>query len=89
MVGTTPDFYKIMITQELLLSVSTGEYPPQPTIVKKLLPPFSDLVEYSSEGMVPLENRRFALKCFEEFKNILVPFYLLSFWVLFLIWVPA
>lgn len=71
MAGTAPQFYKITITQDLLLAVEGGEYPSQPTVVEKLELPVADLANYDSQGMMPLENRRVLLKCFESFKTFL------------------
>ena len=72
MVGTAPTFYKITITRELALAVEGGEYPERATIVRKFVPPVPDLPNYPAQGMVPLENRRIILKCYDAFKKFVV-----------------
>jgi hypothetical protein len=44
MVGTASTFYKIPVTEDLLMSLASSQYPPQATIVGKFLPPFPSLV---------------------------------------------
>ncbi|KAJ7851442.1 hypothetical protein B0H14DRAFT_3661335 [Mycena olivaceomarginata] len=58
MFGTAPTFYKIPISSELVTAIGRAQYPPNATIVSKLVPPVPDLYGYLKEGMVPLENRR-------------------------------
>ncbi|KAF8875222.1 hypothetical protein BD779DRAFT_216202 [Infundibulicybe gibba] len=67
--GTTIIFYKITITQELLVAVEGGTYPENSTIVHEFLPPIPLEMCYFLKGMVPLENRRILLQCFEAFKQ--------------------
>jgi hypothetical protein len=45
MVGSTPTFYKITVTQDLIDAIQIGEYPRSPTTVDKLLPPVADIAE--------------------------------------------
>lgn len=69
--GTAPTVYKITITSALLEAVSTAQYAPQQTIVHRFTPPVPDPSRYSRDGMMPLENRRVVLQCFEAFKSIM------------------
>ena len=39
MVGTAPTFYKIPVTEEIVISLATAQYPPQATIIGKFIPP--------------------------------------------------
>lgn len=67
MVGSTPTFYKITVTQDLIDAIQVGEYPGTPTTVDKLLPPVADIAELSQFGMRPLDNRAVIISCFEAF----------------------
>jgi hypothetical protein len=69
MIGTSPVFYKIPVTQELSNAVVSGIYPPNPTIVYFHLPPLPRPLRRMSEGMKPLDNRRSVLQCYEAFKR--------------------
>jgi hypothetical protein len=69
MAGSTPTFYKIPITQDLVDAVETGQYPEKPTIVHKLIPPVADLNQLFQDGMRPLNNRAIIIRCFEAFKQ--------------------
>jgi hypothetical protein len=69
MAGSTPTFYKIPVTQDLVYAVETGQYPEKPTIVHKLIPPVADLNRLVHDGMRPLNNRDVILRCFEAFKR--------------------
>jgi hypothetical protein len=68
-IGSTPTFYKITITQDLVEAVETAQYPANPTTVHKLVPPVEDLARLSQNGMKSLNNRVVILKCFEAFKQ--------------------
>ncbi|OJA09320.1 hypothetical protein AZE42_07477 [Rhizopogon vesiculosus] len=72
MSGTTPIFYKIPITEELIDAISCAQHPPNQTVVDKLVPPVPHLHSYSSDGMIPLENRRIIIQCLEAFKQVRV-----------------
>ncbi|TFK38810.1 hypothetical protein BDQ12DRAFT_712739 [Crucibulum laeve] len=72
LVGTAATFYKITITRDLLFAVEGGAYPLNATIVHKFVPSVPDLVNYAAVGMIPLENRRILLQCFEAFKQFLL-----------------
>ncbi|KAH9051164.1 hypothetical protein EDB83DRAFT_1326134 [Lactarius deliciosus] len=68
--GTTPTFYKITVTQDLVDAVVGARYPANPTIVHKLIPPVEDLYGLDQDGMQPLNNRAVILGCFEAFKQL-------------------
>ena len=72
MVGTAPTFYKIPVTDEILISLATSQYPPQVTTVEKLVPPVPFPERLANDGMKPLVNRRIILQCFEAFRQFLV-----------------
>jgi hypothetical protein len=65
MCGTSPIFYKIPVTQDLIDYVKMGIEPITETKVLKHVPLFPDGFE---KGMVPLGNRLLALKCYHAFK---------------------
>ncbi|KAJ7508171.1 hypothetical protein B0H11DRAFT_1792850 [Mycena galericulata] len=69
MSGTAPTFYKIPISEGLVDAISRAQYPPNVTVVSKLVPPVPNLDSYMSDGMVPLENRRVIFQCLEAFKQ--------------------
>jgi len=69
--GTAPMFYKIPITTNLLESIATAQFPPQQTIVQRLIPPVPNMSRLLEDGMIPLDNRRVILQCFEAFKQFL------------------
>ena len=67
--GTAPMFYKIPITTNPLESIATAQFPPQQTIVQRLIPPVPNMSRLLEDGMIPLDNRRVILQCFEAFKQ--------------------
>jgi len=69
MTGTSPTFFKIPVTLELIEAVQRGEYPATPTVVAMHRPNVSRPVRRLSEGMRPLDNRRCILSCFEAFRQ--------------------
>ncbi|KAJ7709498.1 hypothetical protein B0H17DRAFT_1190703 [Mycena rosella] len=69
MFGTGPIFYKIPISSELVTAIDRAQYPPNATVVSKLVPPVPDLYQYLEEGMVPLENRRVVFQCLAAFRQ--------------------
>ncbi|KAJ6590176.1 hypothetical protein DFH09DRAFT_976764 [Mycena vulgaris] len=71
MSGTAPTFYKIPISSELVTAISRAQYPPNATVVSKLVPPVPNLHRYLNEGMVPLENRRVIFQCLAAFKQFM------------------
>lgn len=75
MVGPCPVFYKVPVTQDLVDALVTGQYPAQPTIVQRLVPPVPDPNSYRRRGMTPLENRRIVFQCLEAMRGLLVSRY--------------
>ncbi|KAI5123454.1 hypothetical protein M0805_008825 [Coniferiporia weirii] len=71
MVGTSPIFFKIPITAELVQCVQRGEYPATPTVVVGHIPDIPRRNRRWSEGMKPLDNRRIMLQSFEAFKQFI------------------
>jgi len=71
MVGTTPTFYKIPVTKDLLQHVAQGTYPPNPIHVTFCQPPIPRPARRYSEGMKPLDNRQRILGCYEAFKTVI------------------
>ncbi|KAF9793419.1 hypothetical protein BJ322DRAFT_1034560 [Thelephora terrestris] len=70
MVGTSPVFFKIPVTETLWTHIRHGSYPPEETRVIYCYPPVPHPPCSWSEGMMPLENRREILECFEAFKAL-------------------
>ncbi|KAF9446364.1 hypothetical protein P691DRAFT_733405 [Macrolepiota fuliginosa MF-IS2] len=71
MVGPCPFFYKIPVTEALVNALVTAQYPTQPTIVQRLVPPVPDISSYRRHGMNLLENRGIAFQCFEAMRGLL------------------
>ncbi|KAJ6534456.1 hypothetical protein DFH09DRAFT_1043492 [Mycena vulgaris] len=71
LVGTSPTFYKVPLTEEFVRCVERGEYPDIPTIVAVHLPDLPRPQRRWVEGMKPLDNRRIILECYEAFKAFL------------------
>ncbi|KAH9051165.1 hypothetical protein EDB83DRAFT_1326156 [Lactarius deliciosus] len=67
--GSTPTFYKIRVTQDLVDAIETAQYPENPTTVHRLVPPVDDLDGLARDGMQPLNNRAVILGLFEAFKQ--------------------
>ena len=67
MVGTRPFFYQIPVTQQLSDSVATGQFPPQPTVVRRCAPPAR---RRASEGMEVPDYRRIALQYYDTFRGV-------------------
>ncbi|KAF9519453.1 hypothetical protein BS47DRAFT_1288244 [Hydnum rufescens UP504] len=70
MVGTSPAFFKIPVTQTLSTHIRHGTYPEEETRVTYCYPPISRPSHRRTEGMKPLDNRRQILRCYEAFKVI-------------------
>jgi hypothetical protein len=70
MIGTSPTFFKIPVTQELVTHVRHGTYPPTPTVVAYYIPHLPHPARTRSDGMKPMGNRRHILSCYEAFKAI-------------------
>jgi hypothetical protein len=69
MSGTSPVFYKINVSMELVTAVGGGAYPETPTVVYGHLPAVPRPQRRLSEGMKPLDNRQIILSCYEAFKR--------------------
>ena len=67
MVGTRPFFYQIPVTQRLSDCVATGQFPPQPTVVRRCAPPAR---RRASEGMEVPDYRRIALQYYDAFRGV-------------------
>ena len=67
MLGSSPTFYKIPVTKELVHAVALGQFPATPTVVYAHLPVVPCPTRRLSEGMKPLDNRRHILACYEAF----------------------
>jgi len=70
MIGTSPSFFKIPITETLSTHIRDGTYPPEETHVTFCNPPVSRPGSLYSEGMKPLDNRCEILRCYEAFKAV-------------------
>lgn len=69
MKGTSPIFFKIPVTLELVAAVIGGRYPNAPTIVHAHLPTIPRPADRWNEGMKPLDNRVAILSCYEAFRQ--------------------
>jgi hypothetical protein len=67
MVGTRPFFYQIPVTQQLSDCVATGQFPSQPTVVRRCAPPAR---RRASEGMEVPDYRRIALQYYDAFRGV-------------------
>ena len=67
MVGTRPIFYQIPVTMQLSDCVATGQFPPQPTVVRRCAPPTR---RKASEGMEVPDYRRIALQYYDAFRGV-------------------
>ncbi|KAL5480512.1 hypothetical protein ACEPAI_1782 [Sanghuangporus weigelae] len=67
--GTTPTFYKIPVSINLVTAVKGGVYPQQETAVRVHVPVLPRPARRWSEGMKPLDNRKIILSCYEAFKQ--------------------
>jgi hypothetical protein len=65
MEGTSPTFYKLLITQHLVDCVKYGKCPEEATICVRHVPAFPD---GHHSGMISLRNRRLVLSSYEAFK---------------------
>jgi hypothetical protein len=71
MTGTTPIFYTIPVTDQLVTAIRQGTYPPTVTEVSVHIPDIPSPERRWSEGMKPLDNRQHILKCYEAFKKVI------------------
>lgn len=67
--GTSPVFYKIGVSMELVTAVGGGGYPATPTIVYAHLPIVPRPQRRWSEGMKLLDNRKLIPSCYGAFKR--------------------
>lgn len=72
MSGVSPVFYRIFVGAELVRCACLGVYPTTPTVVHRCIPPVPNQPAYHTEGLLPLQNRRPVLQCFEAFKQFVV-----------------
>lgn len=72
MVGASPIFYKIPITLALVTAVVTAQYPAQPTIVQRFVPPVANPIHYARDGMRPLGNRLIVFQCLEAMRALIL-----------------
>ena len=70
MVGTSPTFFKISVTQELTTHIRYGSFPPKETFVTYCRAPIPRPDHRLSEGMKPLDSRLEILRCYEAFKDV-------------------
>jgi len=74
MIGTSPIFFKVDVSNELLSAIESGQwpgYPGGPTIVEMHVPVIPRPPRRFSEGMQHLDNRSVILACLEAFKQFL------------------
>ncbi|KAJ7870143.1 hypothetical protein B0H14DRAFT_2345757, partial [Mycena olivaceomarginata] len=69
MKGTSPIFFKVPVSQELVTAVIGGVYPATETIVQAHLPAIPRPAERLNEGMKPQDNRLIIMSCYEAFKQ--------------------
>lgn len=67
--GTSPTFYKIPVTTDLVAAVQRGEFPESETVVHAHIPAIPRPARRWTEGMKPLDNRKIILSCYEAFKQ--------------------
>ncbi|KAJ7220336.1 hypothetical protein GGX14DRAFT_493710 [Mycena pura] len=67
--GTSPIFFKIPVTKQLVAAVRSGHYPAAETVVYAHLPAIPRPVDRWYEGMRPLDNRNIILSCYEALKR--------------------
>jgi hypothetical protein len=70
--GTSPTFYKIPISDNLVTAVERGQYPKQETVILAHRPavlPRATEYSYCYRAMMPSDVRRAILSCFEAFKR--------------------
>ena len=67
--GTSPTFYKIPVTVDLVTAVAEGRFPEDETVVHAYVPELPRPDRREIEGMKPLDNRRIIFSCLEAFKQ--------------------
>jgi hypothetical protein len=68
MIGSSPAFFNIPVTTELVHAVEFGQFPPQPTIVHMHRPQVAVPHHYNIDGMVPIANWIIILSSLEAFR---------------------
>lgn len=71
-VGTSPTFYIIHVTTNLLDALEHATYPAQAVIVGQYRPAVPNPQSYLTDGMRPLTNRTLIFQCFKAFKALFV-----------------
>jgi hypothetical protein len=71
MIGTTPTFFKISITETIRQAIACGEYSEIPTVVECFIADLPNL-DRQDESLRPVENRQYLLRCFKAFKAFMV-----------------
>ncbi|KAF8575990.1 hypothetical protein K439DRAFT_1368458 [Ramaria rubella] len=71
LVGTSPNFFKILVTRDLEYAVCHGVAPKEKTIIPTHRPEVLRPGHFNEEGMYPLDNRQAILQCYEAFKKFL------------------
>lgn len=72
MMGTAPVFYKICVTKNLADAVMYGVYPTDATVVHFHIPAIPRPYRRQHEGMKPLDNRLFTLRCFKALNKFII-----------------
>ena len=67
MVGTRPFFYQVPVTRQLSDCVATGQFPSQPTVVRRCGPPAR---RRAFEGVEVPDYRRVALQYYDAFRGV-------------------
>lgn len=73
LIGTAAIFYRILVIARLVREVAAGSTPTTTTIVRRRIPPMiTNMLDYLTEGMGPLQNRRIVFHCFLALKTLMV-----------------
>ena len=72
MIGTSPIFFKVNVSADLLSSIEIGRFSRTATVVEMHIPEIPSPPNRFSEGMRLLDNRSVILACFEAFKQFLI-----------------
>ncbi|KAF8583383.1 hypothetical protein K439DRAFT_1348698, partial [Ramaria rubella] len=71
LVGTSPNFFKILVARDLEYAVCHGVALKEKTIIPTHRPEAPRPGHFNEEGMYPLDNRRVILQCYKASKKIL------------------
>ncbi|KAJ7160967.1 hypothetical protein C8R46DRAFT_955893 [Mycena filopes] len=69
MKGTSPIFFKVPVSQELVTAVIGGVYPATETVVQAHVPTIPRPARRLTEGKKPQDNRLIIMSCYEAFKQ--------------------